>query len=179
MCATRRSFLGKAAATALVTATSGNIWAQSKRELTTNELIGRETMATATPQTWDQWVGGIFKLSLGATTRGTVQLTKVESMMYPPRKASQPADLAEGQLNGSPSTGPFGVQTAPGMVPEIQVAVLWFRRRGKPLSQETYTVEHDWLGTFDLLIAPSRVTLGSMYCFAVVSHLTGRMVAGS
>lgn len=178
MGATRRSFLGKAAAAAIVTAASGNVWAADEDSRRIAKEIGDQTLANATAQMFEQWVGGTFKVRRMGYGQGTLELVKVESEMYPHAKTQHPNGIAAEQLNGPPATGLSSAGGA-GTVPEVQATVLWFKRRSKRLQQEVYTVEHDWLGTFDLLLTPSRARTGWTYCFAVITHFTGRMVAGS
>jgi hypothetical protein len=180
MSATRRSFLTKAAAAAVVaSASSLKTWAKAEeRALTTAELIGRETMESATPQTFEQWIGGIFKIKLRGISWGTLQLAKVESEMFPhPPKANGFSNQPPASPNISPSPGPaLPTDWGPGTVPEVQSTILWFKRAHSPLPQDVWTVEHDWLGTFDLLLAPDRPRRGTNYCFAVLEHFTGRIV---
>jgi len=182
MCATRRSFLGKAAAAAVITASSLKSWGQEgERELTTSEMIGQETMNSATPQTFEQWIGGTFKIKLRGTAWGSLELVKVESKILPRPKSNLPEDQPPAHPNGNPlaelSTAMLNAK--PGTVPEVQSMVLWFKRRHTPLFQENWTVEHDWLGTFDLLLVPSRPRRGSTWCLAVLTRFTGRMVPNS
>jgi hypothetical protein len=176
--ATRRSFLGKAAAAAIVTATSRNLWAQDEAAREISKQIGDQTLANATAQMFEQWIGGTFKVRRMGYGQGTLELVKVESEMYPRTKTQHPNDALGEQLNRPEATRLSSAGGA-GTVPEVQVTVLWFKRRSKRLQQEVYTVEHDWLGTFDLLLTPSRARTGWTYCFAVITHFTGRMVKES
>lgn len=181
MSATRRSFLAKAAAAAVVVS-SGSLktWAQKgQRELTTAEMIGRETVESATPQTFEQWVGSVFKIKLQGTRWGVLRLAKVESKIYPPPPATATSSSAPSAASPNVSQSALpAIPTAwgPGTVPEVQSTILWFTHAHVPLPQEVWTLEHDWLGTFDLLLAPDRARHGMNYCFAVLERFTGRIV---
>lgn len=176
MSPSRRSFLGKAAAAAVVTATSRSLLAQDEQAREIAKQVGGLTLATSTPQTFEQWIGATFALSQGAVSLGTVELVKVESDMYPhPKLGPQGSAVAPLPAMTSIRVGGVGGNT----VPQVQTTILWFKRTKTQLKQGVYTLEHDWLGTFDLLLTPSRPRKGWTYSFAVIGHFTGRMVPES
>lgn len=197
MPATRRVFLRNVAATAVVSAGSLRSWSQKMRDLTTEEQIGRETLGTATAQTWEQWIGASFKVTWGGMKVGTLVLESVETDTFPVPKEKRPQSplmpvvpvrpvaplmpmaaervVAPGKpvVPGTPAP-----PATPGteLVRETESTMLVFRTNGKPFIQEVYTLQHDWLGTFNLLLVPaSPATAGSEYT-AVITRLTGRMV---
>jgi Ser/Thr protein kinase RdoA (MazF antagonist) len=159
-------FLQKAAAAAIITAGFPRLWGQEEeRELTTTELIGLETLRSATAENFEQWIGGKFRLKLRGAPWGSVVLTKVSAETSPhPRK--------------SPMSEAMPVEPRPGqvMVPEVDAIFLVFKRSNTPLDQETFTLDHDWLGTFDLLLVPSRNRRGTTFSTAILTRLTGRNV---
>lgn len=165
MRATRRVFLERVAATAIVFAGSLKSWSEDgEQELSTSEQIGRETMNTATSQTFEQWIGGTFRVSQGGVKKGTLTLASVTTTTFP-----RPKDPS--------GTAPTPETTAqPQPVIEVQSTFLEFTRVGKPLVQEKYTLDHDWLGTFDLLLVFSKAYRGSSICVAVITRMTGRTV---
>jgi hypothetical protein len=159
-------FLQNAAAAAIVAAGAPCLWGQKQeRELTTSELIGRETLWSATAATFEQWIGGKFGLKLKGMGWGSLVLTKVEGITSP-------------RSRKSPTEEAMPVEPRPGrvMVPEVDGIYLVFKRAYTPLDQEAYTLDHDWLGTFDLLLVPSKNRHGTTFCTAVLTRLTGRNV---
>ena len=167
MAASRRAFLQKAAMFA-VAASSSSIpaLAQSGRELTDSERFGLETLASDPQATFEQWTGGQFRVSWGGKALGTLVLATVESRNLPDSAANQ---AAAGLL-------PRPISSAGDVVREVKATQLQFNRHGSYLPQETYTLDHDWLGTFNLLLVPN-ISLGNPITYvAVFTRFTGRRV---
>ncbi len=160
---TRRSFLLQTATVALATSTSMGALAQRRlQELTTSERIGLDTMAADPAETFSKWVGGAFRITLRRAHMGTIQLARVETTYYPPRKPSTNAQVP-GPATPEP-VNPF----------EITSVMLHFKRTALRIEQEVYTLDHDWLGTFDLLLVPCAPHKGSTTCTAVITRFPGQ-----
>lgn len=124
-------------------------------------------MNSATGQDWERWIGGSFKVTWNGMKVGTLILESVETSTHPASKTNQP------QSQVMPFMPRMQEST---IVQETVSTILTFRTTGKPFIQEVYTLQHDWLGTFDLLLVPgSPPTAGSKYT-AVITRMTGRRV---
>lgn len=160
MTSSRRSFLHKAAVFAAITVASTTGFAQSeRRELTTNERFGLQTLASDPQETFEPWIGGKFRLSLWGKSLGTLVLASVESSFFP---------------RTQPGMNPM-FMSAP--VRELKSTILEFTYGGKILPQETYTLTHDWLGTFNLLVEPCLYPDGTVTYIAVMTRFTGKAPA--
>lgn len=167
MTPSRRSFLKEAAIFAVTTSVTIPVAAQAQ-ESAASEEIGRETLACKDPQeTFEKWIGGKFRVSLGGKSMGTLVLASVQSTTFPRNKEDE--EKAGRRWYPSISTGTH--------VPEVRATDLEFEPRSKYLPRGTYTVNHDWLGSFFLLIEPCLYPEGTITYLAVFTRLTGRTVA--
>ncbi|HKF46327.1 MAG TPA: hypothetical protein VKB38_03150 [Terracidiphilus sp.] len=130
-------------------------------------------MDSASGQMWERWIGGSFKTTWHGMKVGTLILKSVETNTFPLPKKNRPQSELMPVVPVMPVAPLMKEQT---LVRETESIVLVFQTNGKPFIQEVYTLQHDWLGTFDLLLVPaSAATAGSKYT-AVITHVTGRMV---
>lgn len=165
MTSSRRSFLHKAAVFAAATVVSNRGFAQSEEhEPTTNERFGLQTLASDPQETFEKWIGGAFRVSFGGKRYGTLVLASVVSANYPRSKA-------ERELMGRSRPISMGVS-----VREVKATTLEFERMGAYLPQETFTLDHDWLGRFNLLLEPCLYSNGKITYVAIFTRFTGRMV---
>ncbi|HWE84583.1 MAG TPA: hypothetical protein VG267_06540 [Terracidiphilus sp.] len=157
MVPSRRSFLQNAAILAVTTSASIRSLAAQKKvhELTTSEEIGLQTLASEPQETFEKWTGGKFRASLSGGSVGTLVLANVTSATYP---------------RSDKHTGlPRGVE-----VLEVKATLLEFTSRSSYLPPNTYTLDHDWLGTFDLLVEPCLYPQGTFTYIAVFTRFTGK-----
>lgn len=166
MAPSRRSFLQNAAIFAVTTSASiRSLAAQNKHELTTSEEIGLQTLAAEPQETFEPWTGGKFLARLGGINMGTLVLSSVVSTTYP--------DNGEDQTKAGNSHGrglPRGVE-----VLEVTATLLEFVTGAPYLPPATYSLEHDELGTFDLLLDPCVYPQGTITYVAVFTRFTGKV----
>jgi len=117
-------------------------------------------------QTFEQWIGSRFRVSLGKQSQGSLLLTAVSVM-----KAANPQ--AHEIANLQPEAGSIFVSLNQ---PSVTGFSLRFQRSGTPLQQNTYLLDHNWLGTFPLFLVPSGLSARSSTCTAVFS-LLGKIAA--
>lgn len=162
----RRSFLQKSAMFAIATSASVPAFAGGGQDdLTTSQEIGQQTIASDPQSTFEQWIDGKFRVSRGKTALGTLTLASVESEIVP-----RPAVSAQ-SLQPGVGTRPSGP-----LVQELRSTFLEFSSKGGFLHQETYTFDHDWLGTFNLLLVPCPSRTHAITYLAVFTRFTGRKV---
>lgn len=166
MAPSRRSFLQNAAIFAVTTsACIRSLAAQKKQhELTTSEEIGLQTLAADPQETFEPWTGGKFLASLGGMSMGTLVLGSVVSTTYP----SGAGDQAKGGRSHGHGL-PRGVE-----VLEVRATQLEFETGAPYLPPGTYTLQHDQLGTFDLLLDPCVYPKGTITYVAVFTRFTGK-----
>ena len=159
----------KAAIFAVTTSASIPALAHAQeRDPTTPEEFGSRTLACADPQeTFEKWTGGSFRVSQGGRGFGTLVLASVQSTTFPRNKEDEER---AGRQWIAPITR--GVK-----VPEVRATELEFEPRKKYLPRGTYTLDHDWLGSFQLLIEPCLYPQGTITYVAVFTRFTGRTVA--
>jgi hypothetical protein len=109
-----------------------------------------DPLAGVTAETFEAWIGSQFRATLNHQPVGTLTLLSVSR--FEPRTGTFPA---------------VKVLTSPA----ITSFTLRFSKAGAPLAQETYTLEHDWLGTFPLLLVPSGARTAPATCTAVFTLL--------
>ena len=95
-----------------------------------------------TAETFEKWTGGQFRVSLNGQNLGTMVLVKVRDLSKDP--LNEPSNQPPAASGASSNTGA-----------KVYSFMLVFERGGSQLPQETYTVNHDRLGTFPLLLVPS------------------------
>lgn len=165
----RRSFLQRSAMFAIATSASVPAFARGGQDdLSISKGIGQQTLAGDPQSTFEQWIGGKFSISLGKTALGTLTLASVESELFP--KASSSVHAA------APSRAAAAVRPSGPLVEEVRSTVLEFSRIGGFVPQETYTLDHDWLGTFTLLVVPCASMTHPITYLAIFTRFTGRMV---
>lgn len=178
MTPSRRSFLRKAAMFAVTTSASIRAFSEGQeRELTDSEQFGIQTLASDPQQTFERWTGGIFRVSWRGKRLGTVVLASVESKDYPQMQPIYfPQPLPQQPRLGAPrgAAVPMGPRVA-----ELRATYLEFDRPRGYLPQETYTLSHDWLGTFNLLLVPKVPYSGAITYVATFARLTGKWVGWS
>jgi hypothetical protein len=161
MSQTRRLFLHNAAFSAVAAGLFPTAFAQELLNRR-SETFSREDLAVldgVSMQTFEPWIGSRFLVSLKKKPLGSLILLSVD-------KIDPPADDSAGSTNGAHQSGPV---PRPG--PAVTSFAIRFRRPGKPLPQDTYTLSHDWLGKFPLLLVPSGLTGPNSTCTAVFSLL--------
>jgi hypothetical protein len=156
-----------------------------KHELTTSERIGIETLNSPDLQgTFAKWIGSPFRVALGRSFLGTISLARVETSYYPPRNRNVGAQLLRaGPIQPQPvqphpvqphPIQPQPIQPRPSNPFEIQAVMLGFKRAASYLPQDVYTLDHDWLGTFDLLLVPCARHSGQTSSTAVITRFPGQ-----
>lgn len=162
----RRSFLQKSAMFAIATSASVPAFAGGGQDnLTISQEIGQQTLGGDPQSTFEQWIDGKFRISWGKTALGSMTLASVESEVFP-RAASNTGLL-------QPRTG---TSTTRPLVQELRSTFLQFSWQGGFLRQETYIFDHDWLGTFNLLLVPCLSMTHPITYLAVFTRFTGRKV---
>jgi len=111
---------------------------------------GPDQLVGLTAETFEAWVGSQFRAVLNRKSAGTLTLVSVTTL-DPKLEIPSAAKAAR-----SPAITGFALQ---------------FSKAGAPLLQETYTLEHDWLGTFPLLLVPSGAHTTPATCTAVFTLL--------
>jgi hypothetical protein len=115
--------------------------------------------AGVSPATFEQWIGSRFRVSKKNRTQGSLVLFSVSVIEIPKPRVSTPVTF---QTN---SVSIFKLVKTP----EINTFSLRFRRSGIPLPQDTYMLDHNWLGTFPLFLVPSGLTGQATTCTAIFS----------
>ena len=135
---TRRSFLQAAVMAALTSKLSLVAFAQERVKNQT-EVMDDESLSIfdgVSPETFEQWIGSSFQLSLKGKQVGTLVLMSVKK-----------TNSTEGLNTAKAARSSNG--------PSIASFSLRFRGTGNALLQDTYTLSHSWLGTFPLFLVPS------------------------
>ena len=150
---TRREFIQKALAVAISSQFAMHAVAQgrSSSKSTDSEGAAADPLEGASAQTFEPWIGSSFRASLKNAFVGTLTLVAVD---------------------GAKDEEALGVPSARGAA--ITTFALRFRKVGAPLAQATYTLEHDWLGTFSLLLVPSGLRGSTSTSSAVFTLLKVR-----
>lgn len=159
MKSTRRLFLQETGLLALATVLPTAVLAQSSDAL--NPTFSEENLAglkNLSAATFEPWIGSRFSISLNGVSKGWLLLTAVDSPSAP-----KAADLLEKPADWN------GPRATSGNTPEVTSFALRFERTGTPLVQETYLLEHDWLGKFPLLLVPSGLAGSKTTCTATFS----------
>ncbi|MGC1297267.1 MAG: hypothetical protein WA869_19740 [Alloacidobacterium sp.] len=143
---TRRSFLHGAALAVLTSTLSPLALAQrrleSKSEVMDENLSIFDHVST---ETFEEWIGSSFKLSLNGKLVDTLVLVSVKKSNSPEALSSSKGSRMVGKIPGA-SIGP-----------SISSFSLRFRGTGNALPQDTYTLNHSWLGAFPLFLVPSGI----------------------
>jgi hypothetical protein len=94
-------------------------------------------------QDFERWIGSSFRLSLNNKQLGSMVLVAVKEI----DNAGVVDNITASHMVGRVPRYLSG--------PSIDCFSLRFRKTGNALPQGTYTLDHDWLGTFPLFLVPS------------------------
>lgn len=157
MKSTRRLFLKETGLFAAATVLPVGAFSQEVRNAqnTTFDAENLSNLDGVSAETFEQWIGSRIRVSLDGQARGFLVLSAAKMLDTPTAAATR-----------EPSAGP-----------KVTSFLLTFRRTGTPLPQETYLLDHDWLGRFPLLLVPSGLPGPSSTCSAVLSTLTKKAPA--
>lgn len=150
MHATRRQFVRLAAGIAFCTQFPLRGIAQNHGSAVDRAAETEDALSGVTAETFAAWIGSQFRVTLNRQPAGTVTLLSVTTLEPKPGASSAVRAVTS---------------------PAITSFALRFSKTGAPLTQETYTLEHDWLGTFPLLLVPSGTHATPATCTAVFSLL--------
>ena len=160
---TRRLFLQNAALSAIAATLPTAAFAQ-KLLTDQNKTFAPEALALLdgiSSRTFEPWIGSTFQVSLNNKPMGSLVLLSVEE-----------TDTEAKDASASPEMGlRIGPVRQPVNVPTMTSFSLHFQGAGTALKQNTYTVSHDWLGTFPLFLVPSGLSGMQPTCTAVFSLL--------
>jgi hypothetical protein len=109
-----------------------------------------DPLAGVTAETFSAWIGSQFRATLNRQPAGTLKLLAVTTL------DPKPGTILAAKAVTSPAMTSFALR---------------FSKAGAPLTQEAYTLEHDWLGTFQLLLVPSGAHSNPATCTAVFTLL--------
>jgi hypothetical protein len=140
---TRRYFL-QAAALAALTSKLPPVAFGQQHPKSQSEVMDDESLSIfdgISPDTFEQWIGSSFRMSLKGKQVDTVVLISVKKIGSP-------------EIASNPRTAHM-VGTKAAARPSISGFSLRFRGTGNVLPQDTYTLTHNWLGTFPLFLVPS------------------------
>ena len=160
---TRRVFLQNAALSVIAAGLPSAAFAQ-KLATDKNPAFAPENLTLfdgVSSRTFESWIGASFRVSLNKQPRGSLVLLSVDEMNT--------------EAMGTP--GNPEIVTRIGRVPQSANGpmttsfALHFQGSGTPLEQNTYTLSHDWLGTFPLLLVPSGLHGPRSTCTAVFNQL--------
>jgi hypothetical protein len=142
---TRRLFLKETGLVTVAALLPVSAFSQERLTAETNafdpENLSRLDGITA--ETFDKWVGSTFRVSLDGQSMGSLLLSKVETV-EPQTDASLP-----------PGAEWIGRRITPAAGVELTSFLLIFKRTGSMLPQQTYMLDHKWLGRFPLLLVPA------------------------
>jgi hypothetical protein len=114
----------------------------------------------ATARTFEPWIGSAFRVTLYRKPVGSLVLMSVDDMSTD---------------TGDRQAGPQLVH-APGRIPSsasaLAISGFSLRFQGTRLpQQDTFTLSHDWLGTFSVFLVPSALSTSQATCTAVFTLL--------
>lgn len=157
MKSTRRLFLKETGLFAAATVLPVGAFSQEVRNAqnTTFDAENLSNLDGVSAETFARWIGSRMRVSLNGQARGSLVLIAVESK-------DSPAMVSSARSAVSPKVTSF---------------LLTFRRTGTPLPQETYLLDHDWLGRFPLLLVPSGLPGPTSTCSAVFTLLDKKTLA--
>lgn len=150
MHATRRQFVRLVAGIAFYAQFPFRGIAQSHGSSGERMAQTEDPLTGVTAETFAAWIGSQFRATLNRQPAGTLTLLSVTTVE--PKSGT----TATAKVVASPAMTSF---------------VLRFSKTGAPLTQETYTLDHDWLGTFSLLLVPSGAHTTPATCTAVFTLL--------
>jgi hypothetical protein len=113
-------------------------------------------------QTFEPWIGSNFRIRLNNKPMGVLVLDSVNVLDTPTATASATTPPAHRVLS----------MHEPPKTPITTSFSLLFRRSGAALPQDTYMLDHDWLGTFPLLLVPSGEITNPSTCTATFTLLS-------
>jgi hypothetical protein len=156
MATSRRHFLQDAAIVAAATAFPCGALAAIPAAIDNENALANLSAATFEP-----WIQSRFEVSRNSRSEGSLLLIAVNEAK-PVKAGATPGNRTVG-----PGISPLSALTTP----KVDSFTLQFQRTGAPLPQETYTLKHAWLGTFQLLLVPSGIGGRISTCSAVFSLL--------
>jgi hypothetical protein len=164
MASTRRLFLQDAAILAAATALPGKLLSQPRGVAATGDET-EDALTNISAETFQPWIRSSFEVSRNQRPQGDLTLISViEADDSAPRTVpGRMSARASARLSARAMSTPKS--------PMVDSFTLRFQRTGVPLPQETYTLKHSWLGTFDLLLVPSGLAGRTSTCSAVFSLL--------
>jgi hypothetical protein len=112
-------------------------------------------------QTFEPWIGSLFRVSLNNKPRGSLLLLAVDEIVA--ATSDEPDDAT---VVRSVNPHPISSNRSP-----IRGFSLRFRRVGNPLPQDSYMLSHDWLGDFPLFVVPSGLPGAPSTCTATFTLL--------
>jgi hypothetical protein len=153
---TRRKFIQQAAGVAFCAQIAFPGLAQSHNSGETRRLQSQasDPLAEVNAATFEAWIGSPFQVTLNRKPMGKLTLVSVTTLEPPTASA-----LSARAAAASPAVSSFALK---------------FSKTGAPLTQASYTLEHEWLGTFPLLLVPSGLRSAPATCTAVFSLLNPR-----
>ncbi len=113
-----------------------------------------DPLAGISAATFEAWIGSPFRATLNRKPMGALTLVSVTTL-----ESSAASALSARAAREAASVSSFALK---------------FSKTGAPLTQATYTLEHDWLGTLPLLLVPSGLRTTPATCTAVFSLLNPR-----
>ena len=152
MDSTRRHFLQRAAGVALCAQFPFHGIAQNRSagDDRRPENEAPDPLAGVSAEAFEAWIGSRFRATLNRRPAGILTLVSVTA--------------AESPTVPSSARGPAAA-------PAVTSFSLRFSKVGAPLIQATYTLEHEWLGAFQLLLVPSGLRTTPATCTAVFTLL--------
>jgi hypothetical protein len=164
MTLTRRLFVRNAAMTATAARFLPVAFAQD-RLIAHEETFNEENLTTLSGlsrKSFEAWIGSSFRASLNGKPMGTLLLLTVK-------------DRSPRAEDGSESAAPAR-PTSQTLQPRSETTLssgfsLRFKGSGRALTQNTYLLSHDWLGTFPLFLVPSGLSNRWPTCTAVFNLL--------
>ena len=132
---------------AVLTSTLSPLAAAQRRLESKSEVMDDEALSIfdhVSTETFEQWIGSSFKLSLKGRLVDTLVLISVKKINPQEALSSSKASKMVGKIPGAASIGP-----------SISSFSLRFRGTGDALPQDMYTLTHSWLGAFPLFLVPS------------------------
>jgi len=160
----RRLFLQNAALSVAAASLAPSVFAQ-KLLSSQPQMFSQENLTALdgiSMQTFEPWIGSTFRVSLNNKSKGSLVLVSVNDMTTETKDAG----------SSSIAAVPVGPVRRSLSEPAMTSFALHFRGSGAALSQDTYMLSHDWLGTLPLLLVPSGLSGSRPTCTAVFSLLS-------
>jgi hypothetical protein len=168
MSLTRRRFIETASLTLLASAALPNVFAQTGHD-PKDDTFDSDRLTIfygVSPLTFKSLIGESFKVSSENRSLASWELLSVTE-----EDPTKPAANMDGEPVKSQAKLPIvGRQPKPSKQTS-RIFSLRFQGRGTPLPQGTYTLHHDALGSFPLLVVPTRPAGSPMTYLAIFNLL--------